>query len=97
MATGGFLISLLLAASAVCLTSGCSTLGYYAQAANGHLALLQSARPVSEWTADAATPEPLRQRLQLSQRMRSFHQLLDSATVADGTGKNIRTSRGVRG
>ena len=72
MAAGGLLGALLLAAGAVCLTSGCSTLGYYAQAANGHLALLQSARPVTEWTADATTPEPLRQRLQLSQRMRDF-------------------------
>jgi predicted aminopeptidase len=72
MATGGLFGALLLAAGAVCLTSGCSTLGYYAQAANGHLALLQSARPVAEWTADAGTPEPLRQRLQLSQRMRDF-------------------------
>ena len=72
MAAGGLLGSALLAATVVCLGSGCSTLGYYAQAVNGHLGLLQSAQPVSEWTADAATPEPLRQRLALSQRMRDF-------------------------
>jgi predicted aminopeptidase len=62
----------LLAAATVCLTSGCSTLGYYAQAVNGHLSLLQSARPVADWTADPATPEALRSRLQLTQRMRDF-------------------------
>lgn len=72
MAAGGFAGSLLLAAGVLCLTSGCSTVGYYAQAVNGHLALLQSARPVAEWTADPDTPEALRQRLLLSQRMRDF-------------------------
>ena len=72
MAAGGLIGALLLAAGALCLSSGCSTVGYYAQAVNGHLALLQSAKPVAEWTADASTPEPLRQRLLLSQRMRDF-------------------------
>jgi predicted aminopeptidase len=72
IAAGGLFGTLLLAAGAVCLSSGCSTVGYYAQAVNGHLALLQTARPVAEWTADASTPEPLRQRLLLSQRMRDF-------------------------
>ncbi|KPF50219.1 aminopeptidase [beta proteobacterium AAP121] len=72
MATGGLIGTVLLAAAAVCLTSGCSTLGYYAQAAGGHLELLQRARPVAEVLADPATPEPLRQRLQRSQQMRDF-------------------------
>lgn len=72
MATAGLLGTALLAAASVCLTSGCSTLGYYAQAMNGHLDLLQRARPVADWVADPATPEALRQRLLLSQRMRDF-------------------------
>ncbi len=72
MATAGLLGTALLAAASVCLTSGCSTVGYYAQAVNGHLDLLQRARPVVDWVADPATPEPLRQRLRLSQRMRDF-------------------------
>jgi predicted aminopeptidase len=62
----------LLAAGAVCLTSGCSSLGYYAQAANGHIALLNQARPVPDWLADEKTPQPVRERLALSQRMRDF-------------------------
>jgi len=72
MASGGLLGTALLAAAAVCLTSGCSSLGYYSQAVNGHLDLLQRARPVADWVADPATPEALRQRLLLSQRMRDF-------------------------
>lgn len=60
------------AALAVCLGSGCSTLGYYAQAAGGHLDLLQRARPVPEWLADEATPAALKERLQLTQRLRDF-------------------------
>ena len=62
----------LLAAAVVSLGSGCSTLGYYAQAVNGHLDLLQSARPVADWVADPATPPALRERLLLTQRMRDF-------------------------
>ncbi len=72
---GGLLGSALLAAAAVCLSSGCSTvdaLGYYAQAAGGHLELLQRARPVADAVADPATPPALRERLQLSQRLRDF-------------------------
>jgi len=72
MAVGGLLGAALLATAALCFTTGCSTLAYYAQAAGGHLDLMHGARPVPEVVADAATPEPLRQRLQLSQQMRSF-------------------------
>ena len=61
----------LLAAALLSLT-GCSTVGYYAQAVNGHLGLLESARPVSEWLADPATPAALKQRLELSQRIRDY-------------------------
>ena len=69
---GGLAGAALLAAAAVCLGSGCSTLGYYAQSVNGHLDLLQSARPVADWVSDPATPPGLRERLLLSQRMRDF-------------------------
>ena len=72
MAAGGLLGTLLLAVGTVCLTSGCSSLSYYAQAAGGHLDLMRRARPVAEVVADPATPAPLRERLELSQRMRDF-------------------------
>jgi predicted aminopeptidase len=61
-----------LALGTLCLTSGCSSLGYYAQAATGHVSLLNQARPVPEWLADPSTPQALRERLALSQRMRDF-------------------------
>ena len=61
-----------LAIGAVCLTSGCSSLGYYAQATSGHLALLHAARPVPDWLADPDTSPELRERLVLSQRIRDF-------------------------
>lgn len=71
-ASGGLGAAVLAAATAVCLTSGCSTLGYYAQAASGHLNIVNAARPVDEWLADPATPTLLKERLELSQRIRDF-------------------------
>lgn len=61
-----------LAAGSVCLTAGCSSIGYYGQAVSGHLALMRQARPVTEVEADPATPALLRQRLLLSQRIRDY-------------------------
>ena len=72
MAAAGLLGTVLLGMSAVCLTSGCSTLSYYAQAAGGHLELMQRARPVAEVAGDPATLEPLRSQLQLSQQLRNW-------------------------
>jgi predicted aminopeptidase len=56
----------------VCLTSGCSTVGYYARSVTGHLELLQAARPVPQWLDDPATSARLKERLELSQRIRDF-------------------------
>jgi predicted aminopeptidase len=61
-----------LAAATLCLTSGCSTVGYYWQSVSGHLGLVNSARPVDEWLADPETPEALKARLALTQRMRDY-------------------------
>jgi predicted aminopeptidase len=72
MAGAGLIGTALLATAAVCLTSGCGALGYYAQSVGGHLGLMNAARPVSEWLADESTPDPLRQRLALTQRIRDY-------------------------
>ena len=72
MASLGAIGVALLAAGTVCLTSGCSTIGYYAQSVGGHLAIVRAARPVPEWLADPNTSEALRARLELSQRIRNF-------------------------
>ena len=61
-----------LAAATVCLTAGCSTLGYYAHSIGGHLDLLNSARPVPHWMSDQTAPATLKERLALSQRIRDF-------------------------
>lgn len=51
---------------------GCASLDYYSQSVGGHLKLMAAARPVSELVQDEATPQDLRNRLALSQRMRDF-------------------------
>jgi predicted aminopeptidase len=72
MAAGGLLLAWALGAAALCVTSGCTSLAYYGQAASGHLDLMQRARPVAEVIEDASTAAPLRERLRASQRMRDF-------------------------
>ena len=68
----GFAGAVALAAGTVCLGTGCSTLGYYAQSVNGHLDMVASARPVADWVADDQTPAALKERLALSQRLRDY-------------------------
>jgi len=62
----------LLAAATLCLTTGCSTVSYYAQSVGGHVSLLQAARPVPDWLADTQAGAALKERLALSQRIRDF-------------------------
>jgi predicted aminopeptidase len=69
---GGVAATALVAGASVCLTSGCSTIGYYAQSVVGHLEILQAARPVPKVLGDAATSAALKARLELSQRIRDF-------------------------
>ena len=62
----------LLALCALALLAGCSTVGYYAQAIGGQLALMQAARPIDDWLRDPATPAPLKARLALAERLRAY-------------------------
>jgi predicted aminopeptidase len=59
----------LVAASAV---AGCTTLGYYFQAVEGHLQVMHRARPIMEKIAQPDTPPPLRERLGRVLVMRDF-------------------------
>ncbi len=68
---GGVLVAVL-AGAMLCLTAGCSTVEYYAQSVGGHLSLLRAARPVPDWLADVQAAPALKERLELSQRMRDF-------------------------
>ncbi len=75
MRHGGWAAAVAATVSLLALTSGCTApdpVGYYAQAAGGHLHMVNAARPVAELLADPATAPALRERLQLSQRLRDF-------------------------
>ena len=73
MAGIGVAAALAVSTAAVLLNGGCAArVDYYAQAASGHLALMQQARPVSAWLASPDTDAQLRARLQLSQRIRNW-------------------------
>jgi len=72
VAFGGLAATALAAVAGVCMTSGCATVGYYAQSTIGHLEILQAARPVPQVLDDPATSATLRDRLVLSQRIRDF-------------------------
>lgn len=52
--------------------SGCAGLGYYWQSVTGHMQMMNAARPVQDWLDESQTPEKLRTRLALAQRIRSF-------------------------
>ena len=67
----GLTATALLTLGALCL-SGCANIGYYWQSTRGHLQMMNAARPVQDLLGDATTPEALKARLVLSQRIRSF-------------------------
>ena len=52
--------------------SSCADLGYYWQSVEGHVSLMKAARPVDDWLADAQTPEKLKAKLALTQKIRVF-------------------------
>ena len=63
---------LLAAGLAAASLAGCADLGYYWQSVNGHLTMLNAARPVHDWLGDAQTSAQLKSRLALAQRIRRF-------------------------
>jgi predicted aminopeptidase len=54
------------------LISGCTAMGYYAQAVSGHLELMRLAAPIEERLREPATPDPLRARLARVLAIREF-------------------------
>lgn len=67
-----WLAGLLLLASLTGCASPSTGLGYYWQSVNGHLQLMQAARPVDDWLRDEQTPQALRQKLETARRIRAF-------------------------
>lgn len=58
--------------SLAALLGGCANLGYYAQAVEGHLAIQQRTRPISEVIGNPETAENLRRSLSLVNALREF-------------------------
>lgn len=65
-------VALAAMAAALVGCSGCSNLGYYWQAATGHVDLMRAARPVPEWLQDPGTSQALKDKLELTQRIRRY-------------------------
>jgi len=61
----------LMAILAACF-SGCSTVSFYVQAANGQAEILNKARPLEKVMLDQRTPERVRRKLALVQELRQF-------------------------
>ncbi len=64
--------ALVIGGVAMAALAGCGSVSYLSQSVQGHLGVMNAARPVAEWLADAGTPAELRERLLLSQRIRDF-------------------------
>lgn len=62
----------LVALPAIGSLSACGTVGYYAQAIQGHFAVMHAARPVEDVVADPAVPAAVRDKLVRIQAMRDF-------------------------
>jgi predicted aminopeptidase len=52
--------------------AGCSNLGYYWQNTQGHIAVMNAAKPVKDWLGDPQTSQATKARLELAQRIRAF-------------------------
>jgi predicted aminopeptidase len=70
--TAGVLIALSAIILIVIGVSGCSNLGYYWQNTQGHIAVMNAAKPVQDWLADPQTSQATKSRLELAQRIRVF-------------------------
>jgi predicted aminopeptidase len=62
----------LLALPLLVFLSSCADIGYYWQSLEGHMSLIKAARPVDDWLADEQTPEKLKTKLALTQKIRAF-------------------------
>jgi predicted aminopeptidase len=58
--------------SLVLTSTGCAQLSYYAQATQGQLGLVASAKPIDQWLADPNVSDQLKQRLTRTQKIRKF-------------------------
>ncbi len=54
------------------LVTGCTSVGYYAQAAKGQLSLLYQAKPIDDWLSDPSVEDHLKIKLRRVQEIRAF-------------------------
>ena len=54
------------------LVTGCTHLGYYTQAMQGHFTVLADAKPIDHWLADPAVTDDLKMRLKRAREIRIF-------------------------
>ena len=54
------------------LAAGCSTVGYYSQAAKGQISLLSESRSIDDWIQDPGTTPKLRMRLATARQIRQY-------------------------
>ncbi|MFN7961151.1 MAG: aminopeptidase [Thermoanaerobaculia bacterium] len=66
------LLALLALALLLGLAAGCGSLGYYAQAVRGGLAIALARRPIPRVLADPATPPAVAERLRTVEQLRAF-------------------------
>lgn len=66
LAAGAMLLAL------TSMLGGCSSLGYYVQAARGQWSLMSAARPIDDWLSDPAASDELKQRLRAAREIRAF-------------------------
>ncbi len=55
-----------------CIFGGCAQLGYYAQAMQGQMSLLSSAKPIDAWLVDPGTSDTLKAQLIRTREIRAF-------------------------
>ena len=72
MCNKGFLLLLVLASLLAGTLAGCSNLGYYVQAVEGHLDVMRAAHPISDVVRDPASDPVLRKNLEDVQAIREF-------------------------
>lgn len=68
----GLLLLLVLTLAGVLTLGGCAEGRYVMQSLRGHWDVMQASRPVEQWLRDETVAPSLKQRLEMTQRMRDF-------------------------
>jgi len=77
----------------VTMLNGCTTIGYYSQAAGGHMSLMMSGRPVARVITDNSTSPELRDKLSVSRQAREFAAQRLALPVGDAFDEYVNLDR----